>query len=80
MMGPLYWEWIKQYQATDQLMVMLFLFGVLMMAGYYSAQLLEWEEKHIRWIQNLQATVIILIIGLTLIAPALVDLGIIVAE
>jgi len=80
MMGPLYWEWIKQYQATDHLMVMMFVYGLLLIAGYYGAALLPWDPKQIKWIQNIQAITIIAIIILTLAAPTLVDLGIIVME
>jgi len=79
-MGPLYWEWIQQSQATDQLMTMLFLFGVSLMVGYYAALLLPWNEKSIKWIQRLQAVAIIGIIVLTLLAPSLVDMGIIIVE
>lgn len=80
MMGPLYWEWIKQYQGTDNLMAMMFGFGLLLMIGYYGADLLPWDPRQIRWIKNIQAAMIIGIIILTLAAPALVDQGIIVME
>jgi len=80
MMGQLYWEWIKQYQATDQLMSMMFAFGLLLMFGYYGADLLPWDPDQIRWIKNLQAAMIIAVIALTLAAPGLVDHGIIVMD
>lgn len=77
MMGPLYWEWTKQYQATDQLLAGMFLFGAILMAGYYATQLLPLDHKWIKWIQNLQAAAILMIIALTLAAPTLIDLGVI---
>lgn len=80
MMGQLYWEWIRQYQATDQLMAMMFAFGILLMFGYYGAELLPWDPAQIRWIKNIQAAMIIAVIALTLAAPALVDQGLIVME
>jgi len=80
MMGQLYWEWIKQYQATDQLMVMMFLFGLILMLGYYGSSLLPLDEAQIKWIRNLQAAMIIAVIALTLAAPALVDQGLIVMD
>lgn len=80
MMGPLYWEWLRQYQATDQLLAMMFLFGLLLMFGYYGALLLPLSTPKIRWLQNMQAAMIIGLIIMTLAAPRLVDLGIIVME
>jgi len=80
MMGQLYWEWIKQYQATDQLMTLMFGFGLLLMFGFYGSSLLPWDDAQIRWIRNLQAAMIIAVIALTLAAPSLVDHGIIVME
>lgn len=80
MMGQLYWEWIKQYRATDQLLAMMFLFGLLLMSGYYGALLLPLSNPQIKWIQNIQAAMIIMIIVMTLAAPRLVELGIIVME
>lgn len=79
-MGQLYWEWIKQYQATDQLLAMMFLFGLLLMSGYYGALLLPLSNPQIKWIQNMQAAMIIMLIVMTLAAPRLVELGIIVME
>lgn len=79
-MGPLYWEWIKQYTATDQLLSMMFIFGACMMFGYYAAPMLPWDPKVIRWIQRLQAATILGIITLTLAAPGLLDLGLITME
>jgi len=80
MMGQLYWEWIKQYQATDQLMVMMFMFGLILMLGFYGSSLLPLDEAQIKWIRNLQAAMIIAVIALTLAAPTLVDQGLIVMD
>lgn len=62
------------------MMAMMFVYGLLLMFGYYGAALLPWDPKQIKWIQNAQAALIIAIIILTLAAPGLVDQGIIVME
>jgi len=80
MMGPLYTEWVNQYTATDQLLLGMFLFGAIMMLGYYSTLMLPWNKKIIRWLQNLQAAIILGIIALTLLAPKLVDVGLVTME
>jgi len=80
MMGPLYWEWIRQYTATDQLLAGMFLFGAALAAGYYATLLLPLSEKLIKWLQALQAALILSIIALTLAAPKLVDLGVIIIK
>lgn len=79
-MGPQYLEWVKQYQANDKLMTMLFVFGLILMGGYYGALLLPIPKPKIKWLQNIQAAMIIMIIVMTLAAPRLIDLGIIVME
>ena len=80
MMGPQYLEWVKQYQANNKLMVMLFVFGLILMGGYYGALLLPLPSSKIKWLQNIQAAMIIMIIVMTLAAPSLIDLGIITME
>jgi len=77
MMGPLYWEWTKQYTATDQLLAGMFLFGAILAGGYYATTLLPLNEKLISWLQKLQAVLILSIIALTLLAPSLIDMGVI---
>jgi len=76
-MGPLYWEWTRQYTATDQLLAGMFLFGTILAGGYYAVLLLPWDEKLINWLQKFQAVLILSIIVLTLLAPTLVDMGVI---
>ena len=80
MMGPLYWEWIRQYQATDQLLALMFLFGALMMFGYYAAGWIGFSEKITKYIKNILAAWIIGLILMTLAAPSLVGMGLILME
>lgn len=79
-MGPLYWDWVDQYQSTDRLMAMMFVFGMLLMVGYYGSEWLSQDPAKIRWVKNIQAAIIIAIIIMTLAAPSLVDAGIIVMD
>ena len=79
-MGPLYWDWVNQYQATDRLMAMMFVFGLLLMAGYYGSEWISQDPAIVRWVKNIQAAIIIAIILMTLAAPSLVEAGIIVMD
>jgi len=75
MMGNLYGAWVAQYQATDNLMTLLFFFGVLMTSAYYLIDLLPLDDKQTRLIKAAQGGMIIMVILITVATPILMDAG-----
>jgi hypothetical protein len=75
-MSPHYYQWKAQSQATDQLFIMMFVFGILLALGYFGINWLGLERPVERWIQAGYLIILLATIGLTMAGPMLIDMGI----
>lgn len=75
-MSPQYYEWQAQSQATDHLFVLMFVFGALLMLGYFMIDWLGLRQRGKRWIQAIYLLIMLATVGITMAGPWMIDQGI----
>lgn len=75
-MSPHYYNWQAQSQATDQLFIMMFIFGILLALGYFGINWLGLEQPAKRWIQVGYLILLLSTVAITMAGPWMIDQGI----
>lgn len=75
-MSPHYYNWQAQSQATHELFIMMFLFGVVLMLGYLMIDWLNLKQPTQRIIRFAYLAIMIQTIAITMAGPWMIDQGI----
>lgn len=75
-MSEHYYKWVAQSEATDQLFILMALFGIILMLGYFGIDHLELNKSLTKKIKAVYMVIVLSTIGLTMAGPWMIDKGI----